>query len=96
MQVIHIFFSDQDTAASVTTDDTTLPNPDTTGKIFILRLWRELHASFCRGGNSSAVTYVNYHITTRIPEPNTMHVLRLHRSWELKKKTLFHYIRMTS
>ena len=24
--------------------------------------------------NSSAVTYVNYHIITRIPEPHTMHV----------------------
>ena len=65
VQVIHIFFSDQDTAASVTTDATTLPNPDTTGKKYnILRLWRELHASFCRGGNSSAFTYVNYHITS--------------------------------
>ena len=72
MCLIYIVFSDQETAASVATDATTLPNPDTTGKKLTLGLWRELH--FCSGGNSSAVTYVNYHIITRIPEPHTMHV----------------------
>ena len=37
-----LFFSDRDTAVSVATDVTTLPNPDTAGKKLTLWLWREL------------------------------------------------------